>query len=154
MQPQSGGGEPHSPREHQQPYQQRDYQQGGNQQPRHQQHHNNQPRYDRQDRQDRQENRNDHQPRQDHQPRYDNRPAQQSGGSDGDVSSLPSFITGGGQPQQNAPSNGHDLQGDRFRGRRRRHQRDMQGGAQSGVTATKARDEATPQPEQTPQPSE
>ena len=44
----------------------------------------------------------DQQPRQDQQPRFDNnRHAQQSGGSDGDVSSLPSFITGGGQPQQN-----------------------------------------------------
>ena len=46
------------------------------------------------------------------------------------MNSLPSFITGG-QPQQNAGPNGHDSQGDRFRGRRRRHHRDIQGGAQS-----------------------
>ena len=76
--------------------------------------------------------RNDHQPRQDQQPRFDdNRQPQQSGGSDGDVSGLPSFITGGGQPQQNAPSNGHDSQGDRFRGAAAGVIRDMQGGAQS-----------------------
>lgn len=113
VQPQSGGGEPHSPRDHQQ----RDFNNNNNNnnQQRHQ-NHNNQPRHDRQDRQD-------------HQPRFDNRPAQQNGGPEGDVSSLPSFITGG-QPQQNAGSNGHESQGDRFPRRRRRHHRDTQGGAQ------------------------
>jgi hypothetical protein len=139
VQPQSGGGEPHAAREHQQSYQQRDFQHG-NQQPR--QHHNNQPRYDRQDRQDRQ----DHQPRQDrqdHQPRYDNRPQPQAGGSDSDVSSLPSFITGG-QPQQNAGSNGHD--GDRFSRRRRRPHRE-------GGAGDEGPDESV-QPEQNPQPNE
>ena len=74
------------------------------------------------------------------------RSVQQSGGSEGDVNSLPSFITGG-QPPQNAGPNGHD--GDRFNRRRRRHHRDMQGGAQGDESP-----DESPQPEPTPQPSE
>jgi hypothetical protein len=145
-QSQSSAMEPHAPRDQQQqPYQQRDHQGGNNQQPRqHYNNNNNQQRYDRQDRGDRQD-RHDNQPRQDHQPRFDNRQPQ----SEGDASGLPSFITGGGQPQQNAGTNGHD--GDRFNNRRRRrHHRD---GAQGGVSGDGGSDEA-PLPEQSPQPSD
>jgi hypothetical protein len=80
-------------------------------------------------------------PRDQHQPR----PNQPSGGTDAtaqaDVSALPSFITGGGQPQpsfqQPHSQNGHDGQPDRFplHRRRRRHRGprgDMPGGARDG----------------------
>jgi hypothetical protein len=68
------------------------------------------------------------------------RQQQQPNANDADVERLPSFITGGqqpqnAQPQQNQPANqqnGHDNQGDRFpmHRRRRRHRgpRDAQGG--------------------------
>jgi len=105
--PQSGGSEPHYPREQQQPYPQQGQQ--GNQQPyppRDYQNQNRQP---------------------------DNRPQQQGG--DNDLGRLPSFITGG-QPQPGYGQNGgYDNQGDRFplhRRRRRGHRGprpDMQGGS-------------------------
>ncbi len=70
-------------------------------------------------------------PPRDQQPRpHQPNPPQPSGGvaeSQGDVAGLPSFITGGGQPQQAYPQsngpNGHDGQPDRFplHRRRRRH---------------------------------
>ena len=89
------------------------------------------------------------QPRQ-HQPNYNNQQpsyqpqqfSQPAASVDADASGLPSFITGGGQPQPASyGSNGHDNNqnggGDRFpRHRRRRHRGpggprpDMQGGAQ------------------------
>lgn len=101
VQPHSGGGEPHyAPREQPQPYPQRDYQ-GQQHRP-----HQGQP---------------DRQSRGEQQPRFENRP-QPGPGMEGDVSSLPSFITGG-QPQQSGGANGHDAQGERFplHRRRRRH---------------------------------
>ena len=67
---------------------------------------------------------------------------------DGDVDRLPSFITGGQQPQQHQPhqgqqpdQNGHDSQGDRFplHRRRRRHRGprpDAQGGGDGGDEPT------------------
>jgi len=78
-------------------------------------------------------------------PQQHNAPAprqhQNSGGNDGDIDRLPSFITGGQshQPQQSAQGNGHDgaNQADRFplHRRRRRHRGprpDMQGGGEGG----------------------
>jgi len=131
-----------SPREQQREHQQRD-QQREHQQREHQQ--------------------RDHQPR-DHQRDGQREPQQQHGGrsqhsspapradNDGNVDRLPSFITGGGQPQaqpqgppnNNGPqghqANGFDNQsGDRFplHRRRRRHRGprpDMQGGHQGGAS--------------------
>ena len=71
------------------------------------------------------------------------RPNQPGGHDANDVDRLPSFITGGGQPQGQQPPqnfhgpNGHDNQPDRFplHRRRRRHRgprQDFQGGQQSG----------------------
>ena len=133
------GGEPHYPREMQQPpypprdnqsYQQRDhnrpYQQREHQQ--HQpQHQHNQPQH--------QHNQPQHQHHQ-HNQQHGQRP-QQSGGEGGNVDRLPSFITGGQQqPQQGQPGqqgqqgyggqNSYDNQPDRFplhRRRRRGHHR-------------------------------
>lgn len=95
------GGEPHTPREHQQNYSQ-PYQ-------REQQ----QPYPPR-----------DQQPRHDNRQQHDNRPQTADAAADGsNVDRLPSFITGGQQPG-NGQQNGHDNQGDRFplhRRRRRGH---------------------------------
>jgi hypothetical protein len=69
------------------------------------------------------------------QPSFNPRPQQQTAPEAGDVERLPSFITGGGQPQVQIPTqpnpsahqsngpNGHDNQPDRFplHRRRRRH---------------------------------
>jgi hypothetical protein len=78
---------------------------------------------------------------QQHAPRQQSQPVIQEGG---DVDRLPSFITGGQQPQGQQPqqnhqgSNGHDNQPDRFplHRRRRRHRggprQDFQGGSQGG----------------------
>lgn len=85
-------------------------------------------------------------PPRDSQPRHDNR--QQNAADTSDVDRLPSFITGGNQPQPhagNGQQNGHDNQGDRFplhRRRRRGHRGprpDMAAGAQSD-----APDDASP----------
>ena len=72
---------------------------------------------------------------QQHQPR----PHPGGASPDGDVDRLPSFITGGSQPQAQQPpgQNGHDNQPDRFplHRRRRRHRGprpDMQGGGDGG----------------------
>jgi hypothetical protein len=97
--------QPHQPREHQ-PFPQRDGQsyQGRDSQP--------------------------YQPRdpQAQPPRPQQQPGQSGGEAQGDVERLPSFITGGGQPQPQPPAqgfgqNGHDNQPDRFplHRRRRRH---------------------------------
>lgn len=71
---------------------------------------------------------------QQNQPRqHNNGGGHQNGGNDGDFNSLPSFITGGGQPQQN-PQGGQTAQGgydngdrnngnERYGFRRRRHRR-------------------------------
>ncbi len=68
--------------------------------------------------------------------------------AEGDVERLPSFITGGQQPQQHQPhqgqqpgQNGHDNQPDRFplHRRRRRHRGprpDIQGGGDGGDEPT------------------
>ena len=79
-----------------------------------------------------------HQPHQPHQPR----PHQGGASAEGDVDRLPSFITGGQQPQpqpsQNQKGygqNGHENQGDRFPLHRRRHRgprHDVQGAPQGG----------------------
>jgi hypothetical protein len=94
--PQSGGNEPHYPREAQQPYPQQGQQ--NSQQPYPPRDYQNQTR-----------------------PQHDNRP--QQGGPDNDVGRLPSFITGG-QPQPQQPgygqNGGSDNQGDRFPLHRRR----------------------------------
>jgi hypothetical protein len=76
---------------------------------------------------------------QQHQPHLP-RPQQSSAPADGDVDRLPSFITGGQQPQQQphqSGQNGHDNQPDRFplHRRRRRHRgprQEMQGGGDGG----------------------
>lgn len=120
VQPHSGGGEPHSPRDQQQAYSQRDAQpyQQRDQQPY-------PPR--------------EQQSQRDQQPRHDNRPQNAAPVDAADVERLPSFITGG-QPQPaqgNGQPNG-DGQGDRFplhRRRRRGHRNprpDMAGGADGG----------------------
>jgi hypothetical protein len=101
------GGEPHSPREHQQNYaQQQPYQR-------------------------------DQQPRQDNRHQHDNRQQNADAPEGSDVDRLPSFITGNQpQPNAgNGQQNGHDGQGDRFPHRRRRRghrspRPDMAGGAQ------------------------
>lgn len=124
VQPHSGGGEPHSPREHQQNYAQREAQPY---QPREQQSY--QPR-------------EQQQPQREQQPRHDNRQQNAPTPDAGDVDRLPSFITGG-QPQPNpgnGQQNGHEGQGDRFplhRRRRRSHRgprSDMAGDAPGGDT--------------------
>jgi hypothetical protein len=74
----------------------------------------------------------DAQPFPQQQPHQSQRPQQGNAPAEGDVERLPSFITGGQQPQQHQPhqgqghqprSNGHDNQPDRFplHRRRRRH---------------------------------
>lgn len=80
-----------------------------------------------------------------HQPQ---RPQQGNAAAEGDVERLPSFITGGQQPQQQQPHqgqqpgpNGHDNQPDRFplHRRRRRHRGprpDVQGGGDGGDEPT------------------
>jgi Domain of unknown function (DUF4167) len=85
-----------------------------------------------------------HQPHQTHQTHQPQRPQQGNATAEGDVERLPSFITGGQQPQQQQPhqgqqpgSNGHDNQPDRFplHRRRRRHRGprpDIQGGDGGG----------------------
>ncbi len=82
---------------------------------------------------------------QQHQPQ---RPQHGNTNAEGDVERLPSFITGGQQPQQNQPhqgqqpnQNGHDNQPDRFplHRRRRRHRGprpDIQGGGDGGDEPT------------------
>jgi hypothetical protein len=108
-------GEPHTPRDQQQTYSQ-PYQR--EQQP-----------YQPRDR--------DQQPRQENRQPQENRMQTADVAPDGnDVDRLPSFITGGQQPGNGQPQNGHDNQGDRFplhRRRRRGHRgprSDMAGGAQ------------------------
>jgi hypothetical protein len=79
-----------------------------------------------------------------HQPQ---RPQQGNAAAEGDVERLPSFITGGQQPQQQPHQgqqpgpNGHDNQPDRFplHRRRRRHRGprpDVQGGGDGGDEPT------------------
>jgi len=71
---------------------------------------------------------------------HQNTAAHQSTNAEGDVDRLPSFITGGQQPQHQppaAPGNGHDNQPDRFplHRRRRRHRgprTEAQGGGEGG----------------------
>jgi uncharacterized protein DUF4167 len=80
---------------------------------------------------------------QQHQP-HQPRPQPTGAPADGDVDRLPSFITGGQQPQhQSSPQgqNGHDNQPDRFplHRRRRRHRgprHDMPGGGEGGDEST------------------
>jgi hypothetical protein len=123
VQPMQGGAEPYSPQMQQQPYPPRDQQ---FHQPR-QQH--NQPNY----------------PRGDSQPRYDNRPQQTTNEGNGDIDRLPSFITGGQQPQA-AGQNGHDHQsGDRFPLHRRRRRRGPYQEGQGGQKADEG-DGSGPQP--------
>jgi Domain of unknown function (DUF4167) len=71
------------------------------------------------------------------QPQAQPRPQPTSAPADGDVDRLPSFITGGQQPQHPGGQNGHDNQPDRFplHRRRRRHRgprHDLQGGGDGG----------------------
>ena len=92
----------------------------------------------------------DAQPFPQQQPHQSQRPQQGNAPAEGDVERLPSFITGGQQPQQHQPhqgqghqpgSNGHDNQPDRFplHRRRRRHRGprpDIQGGGDGGDEPT------------------
>ncbi len=131
--PQGSGGEPHYPREPQQPYPPRDAQSF-------QQH---QPYPPRDQQQPQQHQSQSQQPPQQQQPQgY--RPQPSGGGEGSNVDRLPSFITGS-QPQQNQGQqsfgpNGYDNQSDRFalhRRRRRGHHRgprpDLQAGAPQGM---------------------
>jgi hypothetical protein len=118
-QPAYGSNEPHTPREQQQNYNQREqqpYQQRDNQQPRSEfrEQRESRPQEDRQDsRQDgRPEGRPDNR-------RFDNRQPHPGNGAPAEnVERLPSFITGG--PAAVVPTNGHEGQGDRFPLNRRR----------------------------------
>jgi Domain of unknown function (DUF4167) len=75
-------------------------------------------------------------------PQQTNQPRVQPGNAapEGAVDRLPSFITGGAQPQQQPSQNGHDNQPDRFplHRRRRRHRgprQEMQGGGDDDPTS-------------------
>ena len=112
----------------QQPHQQgRPQHQHNQHRPQHQQHHNSQQ----------------------HQPQHQ-QPQQSAGLEGNDAESLPSFITGGGQPQQNSNQNGYDNQGgDRYQMHRRRrrhrghHRQDSPGGPQ-GMSGADAPDNSRP----------
>lgn len=128
-QPNVGNQQPYPPRESQ-PY-------GGRDQQHHQgrpQHHHNQQNQHHQHNQQ-----HPHQQHQPHQPQQHQPPQQNPNMEGNDGERLPSFITGGGQPQQNSNQNGYDNQGgDRYQMHRRRrrhrgHQRhDSPGGQGAG----------------------
>ncbi len=136
--PMMGGSEPsYGNREQQQPYPPRDnqsYPPRDGQHHQHHQHRDQQPHYGR--------DQQSYPPR-DQQPRQ-NQPTAGAGGDSQSEMGLPSFITGGGQPQQQPPQqsygqNGHEGQPDRFplhrrRRRHRGHRGDMpgQGGGSQG----------------------
>jgi hypothetical protein len=134
-------GQPYPTRESQ-PYGGRDQQPHQQGRPQHQQ------------RQHHQQSQHHQQPQPHHQqqlPPQQNQPPQQSAGTEGsDGDRLPSFITGGGPPQQNFGPNGHDNQGgDRYQMHRRRrrhrghHRQDTPGGAQ-GTSGGDAPDDSRP----------
>lgn len=99
-----------------------------------------------------------HQPRQQHQPHQQpqhnqpqhQQPSQSAGTEGNDGEQLPSFITGGGQPQQNSNPNGYDNQGgDRYQMHRRRrrhrgHHRQDAPGSPQGMSSADAPDNSRP----------